>query len=448
MPLQSTTILKLPVFTGGVFLGKRDQMKEIIPVSHVDVAVTVPGSKSLTQRALIAAALADGTSVLRGPLASEDTEYTSAALAAMGVTVERSNAEYWEVRGNGGRIVSPNQPVFLGNNGTATRFLTSVAALGHGPCVIDGEERMRQRPIGPLMEALRGWGVEIASVSGTDCPPLRLNSHGLRGGATVLPEGKSSQYLSSLLLVAPYAQHPAFLEVRGEVLSKPYVAMTLSVMADFGIEVECNQELNRFTIPQGCYRAMEYQIEGDASNASYFWAAAAVTGGRVTVSNVPVPSLQGDAGLVPLLARMGCDVSREQGGITVQGREKLEGITVDMGDMPDVVPTLAVVAAFAKGKTVINNIAHLRIKECDRLTAVATELTKMGAHVEEFPDSMVIHGDGGARLHGAVIETYKDHRMAMSFAVTGLRIPGVQISDEGCVAKSFPDFWERFRLLS
>lgn len=422
-------------------------MKEISPVTTIDTTIAVPGSKSLTQRALIAAALADGKSTLLGPLTSEDTDYTSKALEQMGITVQKET-DCWRVDGAGGRISAPKEEIFLGNNGTATRFLTSVAALGDGVFIIDGEKRMRERPIGPLMEALRGWGVDIRSVMDTGCPPLRITSHGLPGGETILPEGKSSQYLSSLLLVAPYAARPATLEVRGEVLSKPYVAMTLSVMADFGVEVDCNRELTHFVIPQGCYRAREYQIEGDASNASYFWAAAAITGGRVTVSNVPVPSLQGDAGLLPLLARMGCEISREGGGIMVQGRKQLEGITVDMGDMPDVVPTLAVVAAFARGTTVINNIAHLRIKECDRLTAVVTELTKMGARVEERPDSMIIHGDGGAGLHGAVIDTYKDHRMAMSFAVTGLRVPGVGISDEGCVAKSFPDFWERFSLLA
>ena len=422
-------------------------MKEISPVTTIDTTIAVPGSKSLTQRALIAAALADGASTLLGPLTSEDTDYTSKALNQMGIRVDKK-ADCWQVDGNSGRIAAPKEEIYLGNNGTATRFLTSVAALGDGVFIIDGEKRMRERPIGPLMEALRGWGVDIRSVMDTGCPPLRITSHGLPGGETVLPEGKSSQYLSSLLLVAPYAARPATLEVRGEVLSKPYVAMTLSVMADFGVEVDCNRELTRFVIPQGCYRAREYQIEGDASNASYFWAAAAITAGRVTVSNVPVPSLQGDAGLLPLLARMGCEISREGGGIMVQGRKELEGITVDMGDMPDVVPTLAVVAAFAQGTTVINNIAHLRIKECDRLTAVVTELTKMGARVEERRDSMIIHGDGGAGLHGAVIDTYKDHRMAMSFAVTGLRVPGVQISDEGCVAKSFPDFWERFSLLA
>ncbi len=422
-------------------------MIEIQPVSTVDATIVVPGSKSLTQRALIAAALGDGTSKLIGPLASEDTSYTSKALEQMGVTVERGS-NVWTVRGNGGRLKTPDKDIFLGNNGTATRFLTSVAALGNGSFRIDGEERMRERPIGPLMKALQGWGVDITSVNGTGCPPLQLHSNGLSGGATVLPEGKSSQYLSSLLLVAPYAAKPATLEVRGEVLSKPYVAMTLSVMSDFGVSVECNEEFSSFVIPQGNYRAMEYKIEGDASNASYFWAAAAITGGRVTVSNVPVPSLQGDAGLVPLLARMGCEVKRDGGGITLTGRDRLEGITVDMGDMPDVVPTLAVVAAFAHGKTVIQNIEHLRIKECDRLTATLVELAKLGVKVEEGQDYMVIHGNGGQDLHGTEIETYNDHRMAMSFAVTGLRIPGVQILEESCVAKSFPDFWERFGKLA
>ncbi len=418
-------------------------MIEIKPVSTVDATVLVPGSKSLTQRALIAAALGNGTSKLIGPLASEDTSYTSKALEQMGIIVEREE-DSWTVHGSGGILATPEKEIFLGNNGTATRFLTSVAALGNGPFKIDGEERMRERPIAPLMEALQGWGVDIHSIKNTGCPPLAINSKGLTGGATILPEGKSSQYLSSLLLVAPYAAAPATLEVKGEVLSKPYVAMTLSVMYDFGIAVECNEEYTSFTIPQGTYRAMEYQIEGDASNASYFWAAAAITAGRVTVANVPVPSLQGDAGLVPLLARMGCDVSRDGNGITLTGSERLEGITVDMGDMPDVVPTLAVVAAFAHGKTTINNIEHLRIKECDRLTATLAELSKMGAKVEEGQDYMVIHGDGGECLHGAEIETYNDHRMAMSFAVAGLRVAGVKIHGEGCVAKSFPDFWERF----
>lgn len=421
-------------------------MIEIQPLLNIDASIEVPGSKSLTQRALIAASLAKGTSTLFGPLESEDTQYSSAALMQMGISMEKG--QEWRIYGNAGAIKTTDKPIFLGNNGTATRFLTSVAALGHSRYIIDGDSRMHQRPIGPLMTALRGWGVDIAAINGTDCPPLQINGHGLEGGTTVLPEGKSSQYLSSLLLVAPYSRTPSFLKVEGEVLSKPYVAMTLSVMDAFGIPVECTPDFSSFSVPQGCYRAREYQIEGDASNASYFWAAAAVTGGRVTVTNVPVPSIQGDAMLVPLLGRMGCEVTRSGNGITLRGTGHLEGIRVDMGDMPDVVPTLAVVAAFAKGTTVIENIAHLRIKECDRLSAVVAELTKLGVKIEEQDAAMIIHGDGGAGLRGAVIETYEDHRMAMSLAVAGLRIPGVQITGEECVAKSFPDFWERFGLLA
>lgn len=423
-------------------------MIEIQPVPSVDVALNIPGSKSLTQRALIAASLASGESRLYGPLVSEDTEYSSRALTQLGVSIDQHEAGCWIIQGNGGQVRSSEGTIYLGNNGTATRFLTSVAALGHSPCIIDGDERMHERPIGPLLTALRGWGVDIRSLRGTDCPPLQVNGQGIAGGTTILPEGKSSQYLSSLLLVAPYAKQPAHLVVEGEVLSKPYVRMTLSVMADFGIITECAYDLKSFSIPQGVYRGREYHIEGDASNASYFWAAAAVTGGRVTVNNVPVLSLQGDIGLVPLLARMGCEVTQAGQGITVARKGGLEGITVDMGDMPDVVPTLAVVAAFAQGRTEITNIAHLRIKECDRLHAVVTELRRMGARVEEQEAAMIIHGDGGSSLKGAEIETYRDHRMAMSFAVAGLKVPGVRITGEECVAKSFPDFWDRFALLA
>jgi len=424
-------------------------MKTITPVGPLNATIKVPGSKSLTQRALIAAALAEGTSDLIGPLASEDTRFTMDALRLMGVICDDSDPEHWLVQGTGGQISAPQGDIFLGNNGTATRFLTSVVALGQGRFHITGSERMAERPILPLMEALRGWQVEIDSDAGTGCPPLTIRANGLAGGTTILPEGKSSQYLSSLLLVAPYAAAPAEIEVRGDILSRPYVEMTLAVMADFGIRVEAAPTLNFFRIPQGRYQARSYVIEGDASGASYFWAAAAVTGGRVTVANIPIPSLQGDTNLLPYLARMGCWIDRSDQGITVTGADTLQGIEVDMSDMPDVVPTLAVVAAFAEGTTVINNIAHLRIKECDRLSAVVTELRKLGADVEEEPERMIIHGkNGGTNLHGATITTYNDHRMAMCFAVAGLRIPGVRIIGEDCVVKSFPDFWERFASLS
>ena len=422
-------------------------MKEIIPLSTIAATIKVPGSKSITQRALIAAALADGASILLGPLESEDTRYTAAALEQMGVAVVKDR-DRWSVQGNGGRIATPEKEIFLGNNGTATRFLTSVAALGAGTFQISGDARMAERPILPLMQALRGWGVDIASINNNGCPPLRIRAGGLSGGKTVLPEGKSSQYLSSLLLVGPYARQQAELDVEGAILSLPYVIMTLVVMEAFGIRVEANEALNSYRIPRGIYRAREYAIEGDASNASYFYAAAAVTGGEVTVPNVPVPSLQGDAAFVALLARMGCQVNKTGDGLTVSGPAELKGITIDMGDMPDVVPTLAVVASQARGRTTIKNIAHLRIKECDRLHVMAVELAKMGARVQELDDALIIEGkDPDAPMHGAEINTYNDHRIAMSFAVAGLAVPGVKILGEECVAKSFPDFWERFALL-
>jgi len=424
-------------------------MKEIVPHTQIDATVAVPGSKSLTQRALLAAALAEGKSELLDPLDSEDTEYTSTALRAMGIGVEK-RADRWLVDGRGGRIVTPAEALYLGNNGTATRFLTSFVCLGNGFFRITGDKRMEERPIEPLMQALRGWGASLASVRGTGCPPLEIEASGLAGGKTLLPEGKSSQYLSSLLLVAPYARQAAELEVAGEVLSKPYVAMTLAVMEAFGVKAKANAACNLFAIPTGVYRPRTYQIEGDASGASYFFAAAAVSKGKVTVRNMPYPSLQGDAVFVELLERMGCRVEKTAAGTLVEGPEKLRGIEVDMGDCPDVVPTLAVVAAMAHGRTTISNIAHLRIKECDRLHVMASELAKIGVRTEERADALLIEGCGGRpeTLRGAVIDTYNDHRIAMSFAVMGLAVRGIRIENEGCVVKSFPDFWERFALLA
>ena len=422
-------------------------MKEIIPLSNIDCRIAVPGSKSLTQRALIVAALADGKSTLIGPLASEDTHYTSAALREMGVEIDNSGPN-WQVKGRGGMINTPAKPIFLGNNGTATRFLTSVAALGNGLFQITGEPRMEERPIQPLISALQGWGVEIKSIKGTGCHPLKITAQGIKGGKTILPEGKSSQYLSSLLLVAPYAKEAAALKVKGEVFSKPYVTMTMAVMESFGVKVDAGPELTSFAIPQAGYRAHDYVVEGDASSASYFWAAAAITGGRVTVTNVPEPSLQGDAALVRILGRMGCAVEQTGSAITVTGPGELTAIEVDMADCPDVAPTLAVVASFARGTTVIKNNAHLRIKECDRLHVMATELARMGVNTEEGPATLTIHGNPERTgLQGAEIKTYNDHRIAMCFAVAGLLVPGVKVLGQECVAKSFPDFWERFELL-
>ncbi|RPI54824.1 MAG: 3-phosphoshikimate 1-carboxyvinyltransferase, partial [Deltaproteobacteria bacterium] len=259
----------------------------------------------------------------------------------------------------------------------------------------------------------------------------------------LLSVSKSSQYLSSLLLVAPIARNPAKITMDGPFVSRPYVDLTLAVMAAFGVKVQ--EKGDSFLVPHMTYKAKKYQIEGDASSASYFWAAAAVTGGKITVENIPPYALQGDAAFADILSSMGCSIKKDSGGVTVQGpsRGMLKAIEVDMGRWPDVVPTLAVVAAFAQGTTVIKNVAHLRIKETDRLKAVAQELSKIGTSVKELEDGLII--EGTRDMHGSLIDTYDDHRIAMAFAVAGLRVSGIRIKDPVCVQKSFPAFWQHWQ---
>jgi 3-phosphoshikimate 1-carboxyvinyltransferase len=406
--------------------------------AHFSAEVRVPGSKSITQRALITAALAGGRSHLVDPLDSEDTRLLRDALTALGTKIKWLG-DVWVIDGTGGKIMPCGREVYLGNNGTGIRFLASVAALGEGVYRLAGSKRMEERPIGPLLDALNAWGAKARSINNTGCPPVEIDANGLEGGVARLSAAQSSQFLSSLLLAGPYARTPAIIELVGTMVSRPYVDITLAVMSSFGVNVL--EEEGRFFIPQGCYKAMDYQVEGDASSASYFWAAAAVTGGRVNVMNIYEHPLQGDAAFADVLGRMGCNVEKGSKGVTVEGPEDgaLMPIEIDMMEMPDVVPTLAVAAAFAKGVTRIKNVAHLRIKETDRIKAVAAGLMRLGARVEELSDGLVIHG-GGA-MHGASIETYDDHRIAMAFAIAGLRIKGVIIEKPDCVAKSFPSFW-------
>ncbi len=407
----------------------------------LDARVLVPGSKSLTQRAMVAAALCRGESEIIGPLVSEDTTLLRGALSSLGAEFEDAGAS-WKVRGTGGSLAPGPLELYLGNNGTGIRFMTSVVSLGRGRYVLAGTRRMEERPIEPLLRALRAWGVRARSMKGTGCPPVEVYARGVSGGRAVLSAKRSSQFLSSMLLVAPYAREPAQIVLDGQLVSRPYVDLTLRVMETFGVDVL--EEGPSFNVPAGGYEPAAYRVEGDASSASYFWAAAAVAGGKVTVANIPARPLQGDAALVDILARMGCKVERDEGGTAVAGpgRQGLKPVDVNMSRWPDVVPTLAVVAAFARGTTTIRDVAHLRIKETDRLKAVATELSRMGCKVEELEDGLVVHG--GRPLHGAFIRTYDDHRMAMAFAVAGLVVPGVEIEAPGCVQKSFPDFWERW----
>ncbi len=405
--------------------------------------IRVPGSKSITQRALVAAALAPGTSRLMGPLESEDTLLLKNALESVGIRIS-TNEGAWDVHGQGGQIELSGQEIFMGNNGTGIRFMTSVMGLGRGCATLTGTKRMSERPIQPLLDALRGWGVDAQSIKGTGCPPVRISSQGLPGGKTHIVATKSSQFLSSLLLVAPCARSSSMIELDGLLVSRPYIDITLAVMKAFGADVK--EDGKRFMVQARAYRPTRYQVEGDASSASYFWAAAAIGSFSLTVENIGEKALQGDAAFVDILEMMGCKVRRGPDGTTVRGPaqgKELEAIEIDMSRWPDIVPTLAVVAAFAKGTTVIKNVAHLRIKETDRLKAVASELRRMGGVVEELADGLRIKGQ--VPMHGATIETYDDHRIAMSFAVAGRRVPGTTIKDPECVKKSFPGFWNLWK---
>ena len=413
-------------------------MIEIQPLKRCDAVVTIPGSKSYTHRALVVSALADGESVLINALRSEDTEYTARALEKFGVPL------FWEgdllhVLGKGGKVKPAGEKILVGNSGTSMRFMTALAALAKGLTLLDGSKRMRERPIAELLEGLESMGVKTYSQKPNGCPPVIVESRGLQGGTARIRGQESSQFLSALLMVAPYAKHDVLIKVTDHLVSRPYVDMTLNVMSAFGVEVQC-EEYQSFSVKAGQrYRPQLYCIEGDASNASYFFSAAAVTKGRVRVENFPSTSIQGDTGFLDILERMGCEVIRGKGWVEVQGKGLL-GIEIDMNTMPDLVPTLAMTAAFAKGKTVIQNIGHLRLKESDRIQALAGELAKMGIHVDEGEDWLSIEGGSP---HATEIETYNDHRLAMSFAIAGLAISGIRIRDEGCVNKSFPTFWEK-----
>lgn len=411
----------------------------------VRATVRLPGSKSITNRALLLAALADGASLLQDPLHSDDTFYMAECLRELGVEVEKTNGGDFRLTGTGGALAAPAKPLFVGNSGTTVRFLTAAACLTPpgADVVLDGVPRMRERPIRDLLGALLSLGVEAESINGHGCPPVRVRGGGLPGGPCRLRGDVSSQFLSALLQVAPYAEKEVTVEIVGDLISQPYVDLTQAVMRAFGVEMT-NEDYRWLTIPAGQrYQAREYVIEADASNASYFLAAAAVTGGTVTLENLSSDSLQGDACFVDVLEQMGCQVTRgPQIGVT--GPERLQPITVNMEAIPDTAQTLAVVAAFADGPSEIRGLGSLRVKETDRLRAVAVELPKLGVRVYEGRDSWTITPPEEDTRHGGEIDTYDDHRMAMAFAVAGLRVPGVVINDPGCVAKTFPDFWQRW----
>jgi 3-phosphoshikimate 1-carboxyvinyltransferase len=405
-----------------------------------------PGSKSLTNRALVCAALARGTSTLTGCLDSQDTRVMAAGLQALGVRLQ-ADWDRGEIRieGTDGRIPAREATIDCAASGTTMRFLAAVCALGDGTYRLDGTARMRRRPIGDLVEALRGLGVDAVAESAGGCPPVLIRGHGLRGGEARVKGDTSSQFASGLALAAPCMPLGLRLTLEGTLVSLPYLEMTRRLMESFG--ATCTTAPGPcWSIAAGGYAARDQRIEPDASAASYFFAAAALTGGSMRVDGLSHRSVQGDVAFCDALERMGCTVAWEDGdpgagagAITVSGRA-VRGIDIDMNAISDTVPTLAVVALFAGTPTTIRNVAHIRDKETDRIGDLVRELRRLGADADEHTDGLTIVP---APLHGGSVATYDDHRMAMSLGLVGLLVPGVRVEDPACVGKTFPEYWRR-----
>ncbi len=414
--------------------------REIMPISiPLNATVRVPGSKSLTNRALLIASLATGETRLTNALFSDDSCTFARALQVLGfaVALDEDSSEM-KVTGLGGRIPSTKAELFVGNAGTAARFLTAFLTLGTGEYVLDGDARMRERPIGDLVSALTMLGAKLEASGG--CPPVKVFASGLLGGKAIITGDTSSQYLSALLMVAPYAKGPTEIGLSTDLSSAPYVEMTIAIMGDFGVSIR-RVDANSFAIHPASYRAppIRYAIESDASTASYFFAASAICGGAVKVTNISRQSKQGDIGFLDILQRMGCVITQKDNSVEVSGTGRLSGVDVDMRHIPDTAQTLAVVAPFADSPTRIRGIASARVKESDRIRATCIELARLGVPVEEHDDGLTIHPC--EKFTPACIKTYNDHRMAMAFSLIGLRVPGVRIENPGCVSKTFPGFF-------
>jgi 3-phosphoshikimate 1-carboxyvinyltransferase len=413
---------------------------QIIPVHHsLHATVRVPGSKSLTNRALLIASLANGTTRLTNALFSDDSCYFAKALQALGfdVQLDEANREMM-VTGLGGRIPAKQAELFIGNAGTAARFLSAFLTLGNGEYVLDGDARMRERPVQDLINALNQLGVELETKN--NCPPVEIFARGLPGGKTKIAGNISSQFLSALLMVAPYARSPIEIEVTTDLNSKPYVDMTVAIMQDFGVQIE-RQGYERFIAHPSSYLSItNYEIESDASAASYFFAAPAICGGTVRVENISRPSKQGDIAFLDILQQMGCIIKEDNKFIEVTGTSSLIGVDVDMRDIPDTAQTLAAIAPFGSSPTRIRGIASARLKETDRVHATCMELARLGIRVDEHEDGMTIYPT--KTLNPATVQTYNDHRMAMAFSLIGLRVPGISIENPSCVSKTFPNFFD------
>ena len=437
---------------------------QVIPGGAVDGEIRPPGSKSLTNRALICAAMADGTSTLRGALRSEDTEVMIASLGNLGLTIEvRDAGKTIVVDATGRQSCDQARPteLFVANSGTTIRFLTAALSAIGGHYRLVGVDRMHQRPIGDLVDAIEQViDGTVTTESPEGCPPVLVRGQGWKGDEIRVGGSVSSQYLSGLMMAAGARPAPTNIQVEGELVSLPYVEMTGRVMESFGGRCEriasatkniasatTDSELAdteyRYRVGGTGYKAIQYAIEPDASAATYFWAAAAITGGTVRVDGLTHSAMQGDVGFVDVLAKMGCEVTEDSDGITVTGKP-MRGVDVDMNAISDTVQTLAPVALFADGPTRVRGVAHNRFKETDRIGDLATELRRLGADVDEHEDGMTIHPLDPSSLADAsevTLETYHDHRMAMGLSLAGLKRPGVWINDPACTGKTYPEYF-------
>lgn len=414
--------------------------RAVVPLlSPPDATVVIPGSKSYTNRALILAALAQGTSTITNALVADDSEAMLEALDALGVVVERDDKQ-WLVQGLGGAIPAGPLNINARFSGTTSRFLLPVLALGVGPYVLDGHEPLRKRPIGPIAEALLNLGAEVEDVDGTGLNflPLSVRGGNLSGGQVEVSAEFSSQFVTGLLQAGPYMRRGLTLNMVEATASRPYLTMTTSVMSAFGVTVERPNE-NQFVVPAGGYVATTYEVEPDASTASYVFAAAAITGGRIRVPGLGRRSLQGDMEFLDVLRQMGAHVEVNENWSEVRGSADIRGVDIDMSDFPDMAQTVAAVAVFGDKPTRVRGVSLIRHHETDRIRAVVTEMRRLGIQAEEFDDGFVIHP---GTPQPAQVETYDDHRMAMSFSLLGLRVPGIEIVDPVCVGKTFPGFFD------
>ena len=418
-------------------------MKSLHPKLISSQTVTVPGSKSISHRMLVCAALCDGTSHILNLLDSQDIGLTRHALSCMGAQITQTGADRVAVTGFAGHPAPFSDPIQLENSGTSMRLLAGIAALGLRPYTLTGDARMRARPMKELLDALTLLGIDARSGTPEGFPPVTIRGGNRRGGATRLDCSRSSQYLSALLLIGPFMARGITIELAGPPASSPYIHLTQDVMTQFKVTARRIDD-TMYQVPGGqAYLPGIHVVEPDLSNAGYFWTAGAVTGQKIGVAHTSSRSLQGDFKQIYILKKMGCDLFFEKDSVAVQGRT-LTAVDVDMADTPDAVPAIAMAAAFARGTTRIRNIGHLREKECDRIDAMATQLNKMGIKTAQGDDWLTVTG---GNPKGAFINTFNDHRIAMAFAVAGLAVPGVQIENPACVGKSFPGFWDVYDAL-